>query len=56
MACPDYVMAQESVFLDVMGRVASYTIDGSRSHLTLKDETGASLLVFECVTDGVSAG
>lgn len=56
MACPDDVMAQESVFLDVMGRVASYTIDGSRDHLTLKDETGASLLVFEYVTDGVSAG
>jgi heat shock protein HslJ len=56
MACPGYVMTQERVFLDAMSQVASYTIDGTQSHLTLLDGAGASLLVFECTTPKASAG
>jgi heat shock protein HslJ len=56
MACPGYVMTQERVFLDAMGEVASYTIDGTQSHLTLLDGAGAPLLVFECTVPRSSAG
>jgi heat shock protein HslJ len=45
MACADDVMAQEGVFLDAMGEVASYAIEGAQ--LTVFDGPGAMLLGFE---------
>jgi heat shock protein HslJ len=48
MACADHVMAEERVFLDGMGRVASFTIDGAQ--LTLLDGSEAPLLGFDGVT------
>jgi heat shock protein HslJ len=56
MACHSYVMTQERVFLNAMGQVASYTIDGTQSHLTLLDGAGSPLLVFECTTPRSAAG
>jgi heat shock protein HslJ len=54
MACADYVMAQEGVFLDAMGEVASYAIDGTQ--LTLLDGSGANLLGFAGSLNEQSAG
>jgi heat shock protein HslJ len=45
MACAGYVMTQEQVFLDAMGEVASYTIDGAQ--LSVLDGSGAMLLSFD---------
>lgn len=45
MMCAEDVMAQESVFLAAMERVAGYAIEGTQ--LSLVDASGAMLLAFE---------
>jgi heat shock protein HslJ len=45
MACADYVMAQEGVFLDAMTEVASFAIEDAQ--LTVFDGSGAMLLGFD---------
>ena len=47
MACADHVMTQEGVFLDGMGEVASFSIEGTQ--LTLIDGSGGPLLGFDGV-------
>ncbi|GAB4428135.1 MAG: hypothetical protein OHK0015_10770 [Chloroflexi bacterium OHK40] len=42
MTCPEPLMAQETTFLDVLGRAVSYTIDGDT--LTVTADDGASLV------------
>ena len=49
MACAGYVMTQEHVFLDAMGEVASFAIEGTQ--LTLQDRSGAMLLGFDGAPD-----
>ncbi len=49
MACAGYVMTQERVFLDAMGEVASFAIEGTQ--LTMLDRSGAMLLGFEGTPD-----
>lgn len=45
MACADYVMAQEHVFLAAMGEVEAFVIEGAQ--LTVFDGSGATLLDFD---------
>ena len=45
MACQKYVMAQEHVFLDAMGRVSVVRDRRHAEQLTLFDASGATLLV-----------